>query len=398
LSVRWTRAAGLERYELTTLLYLAQLLTEENRRGAAHDILVRVDELAHERNLPRTRLKALNRLALLFSELGDTRQTLAIDRKSVALCMEMGEAHYVPRIWLNIADAFMALGRLDSCDTAIKQAKRWAKDYPHFQTDWAVLATDADLQLLSGNLAAADSLRRLAAEADPDMRLRGEEIYRLLAVIEHGREMGRATLAFSALHELESLCTGFPGKIPGQDMVIDYLLVAAGLRTDVGEYDRAKVLLDESAERLAGSPDPRKHSRYWAMRALLAEARDDRNSALAARDSSLHHAEVAGDPGMIAREAILRSRVLLEAGRVGEARRQLEEGGGAEGRCARRRIAAVDKQQDCGQGKQKYQYSRNHPHGVILSRLRGSSAGKGSGKMMMIRSAHPEPLHCKGNE
>jgi tetratricopeptide (TPR) repeat protein len=312
--------AGFPHWVLSELVDLADELVSLRMQSKLGDLLTWICDVAPVHRSYYAEMLSLNRLSGLYLDLGETARALRVDQRVLRTYQALGRSAEIAYLHLNIADDYVSLARLDSARVSMDMAFKAAKEHPREHQLWAVYIDDADLSLMEGDYARADSLRMLAAEANLDFSDPRDEHLRLFRRAEHGLVTGKLHLVEETLTELERLKEiGFPIRT-GSDLTFDLHLLRARLDLLSGQAFSAQVELDSCRSRLDRQPSSDRSARFLSIRGVLLDAGGDEPGALRHYRSALDSARISGRPAELSRQQLLLGQALLDRGRSEEAR------------------------------------------------------------------------------
>ncbi len=325
------QASGAPHWRLLSAAYLARTCVDRRELDRALALFTWTQTRAQAERAHYAESYALNGLSPLYLDLGEIERALACDRRALDLLRQTGNLIDLPYLYLNLADDFVTLAQLDSARVMMDAAHATARASHLPGIRWAVYLDDADLTLLTGDFARADSLRRLAADAGITLRSPRDERLRLLRLAEHGLLTGRLALVEEALAPRNAESAAARGS-SAEDLVFETALLRARLHLAGGERPAAAAALDSCARCLASLPATERSARYLAQRGRLLAASGDGPGALAAQSAALDSARASGRPALVHRQQLLLGQALLAAGSPAQAQAQFQEVGSLLGR------------------------------------------------------------------
>jgi CHAT domain-containing protein len=318
------QASGAPHWRLLSAAYLGRTCVERRELGRALALFTWTQTRAQAERARYAESYALNGLSPLYLDLGEVERALACDRRALDLLRQTGNLDDLPYLHLNLADDFVMLAQLDSARVMMDAAHAAARASRVPGIRWAVYLDDADLTLLSGDFARADSLRRLAAGEGIALRSPYDERLRLLRLAEHGLITGRLALVEEALAPRNGESAA-PRGSSAEDLVFETALLRARLYLAGGERPAAAAALDSCARCLASLPAAERSARFLAQRGRLLAASGDALGALAAQSAALDSARASGRPALVHRQQLLLGQAQLAAGHPAQAREQFRE-------------------------------------------------------------------------
>ncbi|MEZ4651310.1 MAG: CHAT domain-containing protein [Candidatus Eisenbacteria bacterium] len=304
---------------LRVLLERAEILGARREVRPALDAYRTCADSALARGMPILAEWALNYGGIFTGACGHLEEGLGFYRRSLAISLAAQDSLWIPRHYANLGRRHLLLGQLDSSLVYFREAERWIEAYPD-PSNWTFPLMEAEYYAQIGAYPVVDSLLDVASELAPEESSVEELAETHLQTLKLGMERGRPEQAYRSINVLESLRDRLQTASADRNEAFDLDLVVAEFLGRQGQYARAAEALERAGNALDRRPDPNRSWHIARARGDLARRRGDDRSAEVAYRTCVQSSEERGDEDKLAESRLLLASVLLDEGRLEEAK------------------------------------------------------------------------------
>jgi len=255
-------------------LAVASVLYERQEPQPSLDLLETVVAVTDSLGLSYLYSVAQGNIGSRLLALGRHQDRIRLVKQHLDRCL-VDDVINAPRLMVNIADSYRALGQVDSSATYLKRARRLV-DASSYQPNKVRLPKyEAEHYLHVGNYAKVDSLLAEAVRLGADFTTIHAKASMYLALITGGLEQGQPDRAYASILQLEELRDSLYDLRPSENLRADLDLATARFLTAQGEFILAAEALDRAEHELADGRTEHKRWDLYRGRGHLALMRND---------------------------------------------------------------------------------------------------------------------------